>query len=110
LYISAIDSIFKPNGIYDKILKRYCKTEKKGVYYGKTTKYAGACRSVFSKTAQAERKVRPSTANRPVQFSTVSGDLIWIMPTQGLLKAFGAVPLHMARRQDGLFFVLFLFF
>ena len=45
----------------------------------------------LSKAAQAERKVRPSTANRSVQLSTVGGDLIWIMPTQGLLKAFGAV-------------------
>ncbi len=42
----------------------------------------------LSKAAQAERKVRPSTANRSVQLSTVGGDLIWIMPTQGLLKAF----------------------
>ena len=45
----------------------------------------------LSKAAQAERKVRPSTANRSVQLSTVGGDLIWIMPTQGLLKAVGAV-------------------
>ncbi len=35
----------------------------------------------LSKAAQAERKVRPSTANRSVQLSTVGGDLIWIMPT-----------------------------
>ncbi len=59
----------------------------------------------LSKAAQAERKVRPSTANRSTFNGRRRPDLD--NANAGTFKGFRGCPLRMECRQDGLFFVLF---